>query len=505
MAWGMPSTQLKPGRQLHLGPSHEGALKIVDFPTVQDTDTAPRVAGSLLCDEPFDSLPDELILAILEFAILSFEVPHYPTARALTMACRRFNGLATPLLYKYLHFDLPFKPKSRALLRIDTSHLLHCRELHVRCSDMNGAMTNTDWQITGDFLTKCTKVRRLSIHGGYTRHGVELWPLTMNLLANMPVLQHLSLARQYWGLLLPRVKKYIVSTSLRHLSINGVSESKEAPRWKSMPASFTELRLSDYEEDAAATADLIKWPKNLRHFYFESFYNNRHHMDLAMFGSWLSSHKDTLEEIYIGYLSAFSKGTLIDVSEFSALNSLTLSRYSFSDDLESCAADASLLLAPGLETFTWSFSIYDQHCESWDAIGENEERWLRQFAEAAASKSIPLKRIHIIFDPDYWGYQVEDGYPWDRLDRVKVYSRQLNIELSYTKPALTKEEWLNHITEEKKMVEENTHHSGPPYSPSSIHDSEREGPQSRNSELTTEGRDIRGFFPPTRGTQLYDH
>ncbi|KAI1461772.1 hypothetical protein F4805DRAFT_413318 [Annulohypoxylon moriforme] len=474
-----------PGRQLHLGSSVNGTLKIVDFP-IRKSGNAPR-------GKPLDRLPDELIQAILEFAFPSSEAPDYRSALAVVLTCRRLNRLGIPFLYNVFQFQLPFTKHSKALMRMHPLNAPYCRTLSINCSDMHGAMSDEDWAITTEFLTKFSGTRDLTIHGGFTRHGVELWPLATKLLASMPHLQHLTLNRQYWGLLLPRVKKYVQSLTLKSLNIHGISESKEAPGGLCGPASFSDLELSDYEENAKATAALIRWPRILRRFHFESFYNNRHYMDLIMFGSWLSIHKEVLEDIHIGYLAAGSKGKIIDLSQFTALKALSLSRYSFSDELQYCATDAKLLLAPNLESFTWSFSIYDQHCESWDAIGEKEELWLQQFAKIAASQSTPLKRIHIIFDPDYWGYSIQDGYPWDRLDRVKESCRQLNIELTYTKPAITKEEWLKHVEEERRASE-----------------ARARGPEEMcpldfwESEGSREGQDIRDYFSPVRGTQLHD-
>ncbi|KAI1205278.1 uncharacterized protein F4807DRAFT_443435 [Annulohypoxylon truncatum] len=488
--WNSPKAR----RQLHLGPSVNGTLKIVDLP-IQDDRSVHR-------SKPFDKLPDELIQTILEFAFPSSEATDYRTALALTLTCRRLYRLATPFLYNHLHFQLPFSNHSNALMRMNPANQVYCRKLNIACSDMHGAMTDEDWVITTAFLTKFSKTRSLVIHGGFTRHGIELWPLTSKLLAKMPSLQHLTLNRQYWGLLLPRIKKYVQSLTLKSLKIHGISESKEAPGGLCGPASFSDLELSDYEENAKATRALIRWPRKLRRFHFESFYNNRHYMDLTMFGNWLSIHKEALEEIYIGYLSGGSKGKIIDLSRFTALKSLTLSRYSFSDDLKSCATDASLMLAPNLETFTWSFSIYDQHCESWDAIGEKEELWLQQLAKIAASRPTPLKRIHITFDPDYWGYRIEDGYPWDRLDRVKESCRQLNIELTYTKPALTKKEWLEHVAEEERISEAQAQRERG--EGEGVGEGVEEGSESEEPKKNKEGRDIREYFAQIRGTQLHD-
>ncbi|KAI1095072.1 hypothetical protein F5B19DRAFT_443250 [Rostrohypoxylon terebratum] len=477
----------KPNRQLHLGPSVRGTLEIVDSP-IHDGSKA-------LHDSPFDKLPDELVQVILEVAFPSPEVTDYRSAYAVTLSCRRLHRLVTPLIYHRIDYQLPFSKLTNKLMRMSQSSQLNCRELHIECSDMYGTMSDEDWVTTTAFLTKFSKTRSLIIHGGFTRHGTELWPLICKLLASMPSLQHLTLNRQYWGLLLPSVKKYIQSLSLKSLKIHGVSKSRERPRGLYGPTSFSDLELSDYEENAEATRALIRWPRKLTRFHFESSYNNHHYMDLTMFGLWLSVHKEVLQEISIGYLSSGSKGKMIDLSQFTALKSLTLSRYLFSDDLKYYIEDAALVLAPNLETFTWSFSVYDQHCESWDAIGEAEESWLQQFARIAASTRPSLKRIHIIFDPDYWGYRIEDGYPWDRLDRVKDSCRQLNIELTYTKPALTKKEWLDHVTEIQMTSELRIGEQ---------RGGNEEGIQPNEPEKTLEGRDIRDYFAAIRGTQLRD-
>ncbi|KAK9775923.1 putative F-box domain protein [Seiridium cardinale] len=205
---------------------------------------------------------------------------------------------------------------------------------------------------------------------------------------------------------------YIDVSTLKFLNIKGVSKPKHglSPSFQARIASFTMLQISDYEEDAAAAGQLIRWPKRLEIFTFGSFYNHLFYMDLAMFRAWLLIHKDSPREIDIGYLSTSGTGILLDVSDFPNLRTLTLSRYSFLRDLHFSAAD-SYLLAPKLESFTCSFSIYDQHDESWTDFGEPEERWMMQFAKAAVSKSLLRKRIEVIFQPGYWCTREEDGYP----------------------------------------------------------------------------------------------
>ncbi len=95
---------------------------------------------------------------------------------------------------------------------------------------------------------------------------------------------------------------------------------------KHRTASFNTLSLSDYGESPQATAQLIQWPRQLSKFYFGSFYNNRFYMDLPMFHSMLSMHKDSLKVIHIGYLSSSGRGPLFNASDFPQLEDLRLSR-----------------------------------------------------------------------------------------------------------------------------------------------------------------------------------
>lgn len=168
-----------------------------------------------------------------------------------------------------------------------------------------------------------------------------------------------------------------------------------------------------------------------------------------MLGVWLSSHKDSLQTIDIGFLSRAGRGPLLDVSEFPSLTSLKLSRHSFSDRLESLPeSDPQQLLAPNLETFTWDFDSDDGDPVPWNGFGELEERWLEGFVKTVGSKSPLLKTIRIIFRPDEEDSKASDGYPWDRLDRVRERCRPLGIRLEYDEPPLSKEAWLESLEDE---------------------------------------------------------
>lgn len=313
-------------------------------------------------------------------------------------------------------------------------------------------LDKADWVIATDFFKGFTEVRCLSIYASFRKQVQATWDFIASILPHMRVLQHLTLESRGCGNVFPHVWRCVDVPSLQVLSDDGASHRKQG--WKPIPrsgirkASFTTLYVSTYH-DAAAISDLIQWPGKLQHFHFEHFRVSTHYLDLRMLGVWLSSHKDSLQTIDIGFLSRAGRGPLLDVSGFPSLTSLKLSRHSFSDRLESLPeSDPQQLLAPNLETFTWDFDSDDGDPVPWNGFGELEERWLEGFVKTAGSKSPLLKTIRIIFRPDEEDSKASDGYPWDRLDRVRERCRPLGIRLEYDEPPLSKEAWLECLEEE---------------------------------------------------------
>jgi hypothetical protein len=130
---------------------------------------------------------------------------------------------------------------------------------------------------------------------------------------------------------------------------------------------------------------------------------------------------------------------------FPQLEVLRLSRWQMEKDLEFSCEEANVLLAPNLETFGWDFGVYPH--TSWTDFGNKEEDWLRGLAKAAITRKAALKRIEITYspDPDLWGVKEEDGYPWDRMDRIRDEIRPCGITLEYSEPPLSKEDWLEAV------------------------------------------------------------
>lgn len=101
-------------------------------------------------------------------------------------------------------------------------------------------------------------------------------------------------------------------------------------------------------------------------------------------------------------------------------------------------------LGPSLKTFSWDFTINDQHSEGWCDFGEPEATWVQELAEFAVSRKAALAEIRIQLEPDgFWGTTEEMGYPWDRMDRVRDQTLKPNgLNLVYNKPSISKDAWM---------------------------------------------------------------
>lgn len=120
----------------------------------------------------------------------------------------------------------------------------------------------------------------------------------------------------------------------------------------------------------------------------------------------------------------------IDLSKFPALETLAFSRWQMSKGLESPEEDASLLLAPNLREFRWTFFQPIWGRPKWTDFGSKEQRWLRAFAHAAVARGAKLRVIDVQYDP------VEEGgskNPWKRLRKVRREFKPLGLRVTFPK------------------------------------------------------------------------
>lgn len=242
----------------------------------------------------------------------------------------------------------------------------------------------------------------------------------------------------------------------------------------------------------------------LTHFEFGSYYNNEHMMDYPAFENMLLIHQNTLKHIDIGYLSPGGNLRLFNATRFSKLEFLKLSRWQMSRPVQFSVEDSNVL-GPSLKTFAWDFSIYDQHSESWTDFGAPEAAWLRELGEIAISRKAALEKIVIQYTPEcYHNPTEEEGYPWDRMDKVRDETLKPNgLSLEYNEPSVSKDKWLHCIR--TGGLESETHDA-------TVLDTAREEDKSAgdkeevgeglesDSQGGYHGEDIRGYLTPRSST-----
>ncbi|KAJ3496348.1 hypothetical protein NLG97_g2720 [Lecanicillium saksenae] len=414
-------------------------------------------------------LPEELLLRIVDFTYgpdvdlddVYLLADRHGVFYSLALVDRRFNRLATPVLYKvFATSENPFRERQRLhktelflrTLKENPSLGVHIRGLCLYTAegrDKYPELDVFDW--VKELVTLAPNTTFLHVNGGFDDFRGESLEIIGTAIVNMRRLRHLSLRRQGYGPTLQDVAEGLRrSWGIQSLSLNGVTAmtgitSPIIHEKEYRTASFTHLALKDYSEDWAATEQFLSWPKELRSFQFGNFRNNPNDMDLAMFGGALFQHRNTLTVLDIGFLRRRNTDSqMIDLSQFSALRELTLSRWSFNNtNLAFSHETGRKLLAPQLRKFTWSFGIGFMESERLSDMGPNEEAWLRDFGTYAADRyRVSLRTMFVRYLPiRVLGEQGSAEYPWDRLRRVAHELATRGIELLYSEPKWSREDW----------------------------------------------------------------
>ena len=85
--------------------------------------------------------------------------------------------------------------------------------------------------VASDFARCLTRIRYLSIHGGFENnqnrtHRASTWALIRRFVRYCSDIEHLRLSREGWGLYLADVFKWLDCPNLKTLSLRGISLSK---------------------------------------------------------------------------------------------------------------------------------------------------------------------------------------------------------------------------------------------------------------------------------------
>jgi hypothetical protein len=191
-------------------------------------------------------LPEEILLRVLEFTTthvdcwgaLCYGCRHsrnYRGIKTLLCVCRSFHRIASPLLFhtlSFISYRRQLVPPSRSVqrfhrqLKTDPSRGRHCRALAVTIDDITSKpKTKGDFDIANDLASWFTQVRCLRIHGGFER-GQYTWDWIRNVVQHMPMVDHLAISREGWGLHLDPIIQNLNFPFLTKLDIHGVSAAR---------------------------------------------------------------------------------------------------------------------------------------------------------------------------------------------------------------------------------------------------------------------------------------
>ncbi len=154
----------------------------------------------------------------------------------------------------------------------------------------------------------------------------------------------------------------------------------------------------------------------------------------------LAIHRGSLKTLRLGFLGYGGQG-FINLSNFPSVEVLHLSAYCVTCSPEVACSN---FLAARLRSFTLDYGVYDQHPESWTAFGPTNAQWLHKFADLAILRKSSLRRITVLFNPgiSYLSADLQAlRYPWDLMDEIRDAIKPNGIDLSYSEPCVSKQEF----------------------------------------------------------------
>ena len=204
--------------------------------------------------------------------------------------------------------------------------------------------------------------------------------------------------------------------------------------------SIRSIEIGDFQASLKILEDFLSLPTRLEHFAMMDVFggSTRGIGTLKDAIRALSQHKATLRTIRLRGLSPGLRG--FDLTDFESLEELDLTAGCTGIEI----GQEAQLLAPRLQKFTWTFALADHHGKGWNWFKQQEEDWIRRFAQAATERGSSLCEIFIDlqpFDDDSREEEIPDTYPFDRMDCIASEIRGAGITLSYPPPPISREEY----------------------------------------------------------------
>ncbi|PYI23504.1 hypothetical protein BO99DRAFT_399025 [Aspergillus violaceofuscus CBS 115571] len=433
-------------------------------------------------------LPAEILSQILH-QILFYTTPNYRTFRepgvnttALLLTCRQFYRLMLPVHYRELEFSHLYRQKASCLLRslLSNSRLLQLvRSLKVvlQRNWIHDCLAIEDYTAAAEVLRlfRGVRVHTLEICGealfspeDWERLQVQVRPEQKMSIARWELLQH---ALRY----LPALRRVVLTRFCDgpgygfggrfDCQLQGFEELYTLPGteptilsaiWgetrECCPSSQDDVALQRPSADhvidfSIAFDDLIEVGTPETATKFKEFY------------AWLQAHPHALRRMVFGDIIFHELGLgEFRATAFPNLHTIVCPTFYVLSVPNPrvywpTATVHDQLLGPAVQTFVWDLTSYEQQHGAglWD-FDEKDEQWLLALAEgAAADQGTALKTIQIDFSPetDRTGGMSPEEYPWDRIERLQQAICALGIELEYSTPVLTREEFRELCEEER--------------------------------------------------------
>lgn len=398
---------------------------------------------------------------------------HSQSYQRFGMLCRRFHGLVLPYVYRQMGMlDTRIGGRPSAQIR----HINENPRLttYIRSLSLNISLKKHDMSIEPAALSN---VRCLRLYGWESKG--RAWIL--DALRMMSRVEHIHISKSIFKLILPLLDQDTFP-SLKFLGIGNAwdddcyfntqwmastvipssvpifmiqSNTSSQIQWPET-GQFTSLylRREVHAESPTIFSQLIRWPKCLRHFellgpLYRGNEMNSSTLSLHQLLQMLSVHRFTIRTIDItsGIGQPFGSDWYVDLSAFSRLEYVAISRGDMLRWLYYDPADYDRFLRPTIQVFKWNFKPLGMRCGgSWKDFGELEQIFLCELADTAKRNDTALKTVIVAFEP-----QTDEGlrpledyqeYPWDRLDTAYHYLRDLGITLRYPEPPISRRQWF---------------------------------------------------------------
>lgn len=413
-------------------------------------------------------IPDELLALVFDHLPPRHSEDYYwpnthASALSMLLVCRRWHRCYTPFFYRKLNIE----KKIRSIKLSKT--LEHRPELcdHIRELRFTVNQSKLDINFLTNILQRCSKIRKLSLHGDWSE---DMQPL-LETVARLEYIDTLSFSGSAAGPSVNAILRQLERPTLKHLRLErfgvGRAEQLDAPwpqnstaftgqqaeqllpRTRHHSGSVTSLTICDPAAPAEVTQLIMNWPASLVSFTCYYLCHSIWALEYTptIMQKILHTQCESLRHVSLGIVpgAPTDPTSIPDFTALQCLETLQLSKYNlFAEDGSTALRKLS---APCLRHLIVNFDTEDQHSTHYSDLTDNHVSWFNNFATLATkSSTLALKTIYIDFRPDDYPGDIDEGvcWPWVYLDEAAAALSRADITLTYSQPVWSANEWEEH-------------------------------------------------------------